>query len=182
MKKLFFIFLLAVIIIPYACTKRYEEDPWTMHFVRMRKRITGEWHMKKILIDEQEFSHLIEMENDTFFSVYEFKEFTKKKNGGDVVMKTKNKKYLQEYIYFHLNKSETNNNSIYFTGNNTGLTLGPINYFEPARIDSTFDYGSQTNYIIIGFWYEWEIKKLTRKQMHLSIYVDFKHYELFFEK
>lgn len=175
--------LLLTSLWPTACTKRYEEDPFTVRFLSLKKRLTGEWKMQKILIDAKDFSYLIEMENDTFYAIYEFKEFSKKYYGGKVLLKTKNKSYIHNYsIKYSLNRLETNNNSISFSGRTPGIKIGPINNFEPARIDTTFDIGSQTPNLSIGFWYEWDIKKLTNKQMHIAIYANLKYYELFFEK
>lgn len=176
MKKLFFIFLLAVIIIPYACTKRYEEDPWTMHFVRMRKRITGEWHMKKILIDGQDFTHLIYTDTVPFYSVYVFSGYRRDLLEGDVILKTLDGKYSTNYkdITFDLTKGEFGHKETIIFQHIGGLQLNIFSYGAINKIWKEGDNPSIT--------YPWRILKLTQKEMHLQTTYDNQTYDLFFEK
>jgi hypothetical protein len=178
--KLLFLFLVLASLLPNACTKRYEEDPWTMHFVRMRKRITGEWHMKKILIDGQDFTHLIYLDTVPFYSVYVFSGYRRTLHTGDVILKTNDGKHETQYkdiaFEFTGNKSLYSLDKIYFIQDPTIYiySFGPINNFLPLS--------SQMGNPLYGKYLDWVILKLTPKEMHLQTTYVNQTYDLFFEK
>jgi hypothetical protein len=177
--KLLFLFLVLASLLPTACTKRHEEDPWTMKFISLKSRLKGEWHMKKILIDEQDFSHLIEMENDTFFSVYTFTKisiraktpYIDKGLEGYLELQTLNKKFLIDrfvlppiLFYLYINKKES---KLVIRTGKLVPNFGPINNFYHPNSTTALS---------------WEILKLTPKEMHLQTTYNSQEYDIYFEK
>jgi hypothetical protein len=166
------IIIVILIILGFGCTKRYEEDPFTARFFSMKKRLTGEWYMKKILIDEQDFSHLIEMENDTFYAIYKFSDFSKNLYAikGKIEIKTINEKFISNQ-----------------SGRDLFFYLYPENKYEyicfrGKSILSTNKYGIINNFDFGNPYLAWQIDKLTLKKMHLHATYDSREYDLFFEK
>ncbi|CAG0988311.1 MAG: hypothetical protein HND27_10135 [Bacteroidetes bacterium] len=166
-KKLLFLFLVLASLWPTACTKRYEEDPFTMHFVRMRKRIIGEWHIKKILIDSEDYTHLLYMDTVPFYSTYICSEYTKYKywTQGRLEVRTIDNEYKINTMRFVF--EGTKFNTIYFELLKPTMlkkyTYGPLNEFG-------------------GILPHWAILKLTKKEMHLGYNEKNKLYEIYFEK
>ncbi len=166
-----FILLFFSFYMIYSCSKRHENDPFTVQFKSLKKRIIGEWHMKKIMIDDEDFSYLIEMENDTFFSIYTIFEFNGAEQKGKMEVKTKNEKFLIDrfvypsiVIYYN---SKRKNSEILFTRFSPIPSYGPINDFYYAN-----NIRPPT----------WEILRLSRKEMLLRTLFNNQIYEISFEK
>jgi hypothetical protein len=171
--KLLFLFLVLASLLPNACTKRFEEDPFTMHFVRMRKRITGEWHMKKILIDGQDFTHLIYTDTVPFYSIYVFSEYSRIPKKGTLEIKSYDNRFIIDkyaFRYLKYNMSLDKQKTIsFYTVTPTNDTLSDIFSYGPIN-----KFGGNTS--------SWNIWNLTKKNMHLSTNFQNQYYELFFEK
>jgi hypothetical protein len=151
-------FPILFILFIFACSKRYDEDPFTMHFTGLKKRISGEWHMKKILIDGQDFTHLIYMDTVPFYSVYVFGAFRKENGLGEMIAKT-----------YDENFSTNEKDLSFLLGNNS------ISFAQNPAI-SVYSYGA------INRSYRWNVLQLTKKEMHLQTMYDNQTYDLFFEK
>lgn len=177
--KFLFLFLVLTSLWPTACTKRYEEDPFTMHFVRMRERINGDWHMKKILIDGKDFTYIMYNDSVPFYSIYELSGYRRTLHEGDVILKTYDSKYITKYkdVTFQLigKKGKSGRDKMYFIQSHINLyPFGPINNFLP--------FSTQMGDPLYGIYLEWDILKLTKKEMHLKIEYNNQIYELYFEK
>lgn len=155
MKKLFVLMLIFCI---FGCSKRHDEDPFSMHFVGLKKRISGEWHMKEIQIDKQDFTHLMYIDTVQFYSVYVFGAYRKENGMGEMIAKTYDEKF------------STNKQDVGFKLYNQRISFAK----NPAI--SVYSYGA------INRTYSWDVLKLTNKKMHLHTMYDNQEYDLFFEK
>lgn len=93
MKTLFYT---AVILFFYfGCSKRHENDPWTVIFKSLKNRIEGKWEMKKIIINGNDSTFLIETTNYPFYSVYSIKIYDKSESHlfGNLEIETINRNY-----------------------------------------------------------------------------------------
>ncbi|NUM50985.1 MAG: hypothetical protein HUU48_07695 [Flavobacteriales bacterium] len=177
--KLFLLLLVLGSLWPAACTKRYEEDPFTMHFVRMRKRITGEWHMKKILIDGADYTNLIYNDSTPLYSIYVFSSYRRTLHVGDMILKTHDSNYSTNYkdvaFAFIGKKGNEGLDKIYFMQH-------PINNYSFGPINNFFPLSSQMGNPLYGTYLQWDIKKLTKKEMQLLIDYNNQKYEIYFDK
>jgi hypothetical protein len=159
---------LLLVALLFSCSKRYEDDPITMKFVALKKRIEGEWHIEKILIDEQDYTYIIDVDSLKIYSIYDFDKPAPYTGGITIYNKDKTLKYgwFQYSIFYKENEN------LIFKGT-------PQTYLDSTG--TVPSYGAINN-IGSGVDLPWEIKKLTKKEFHLVTNYQSKQYELFFTK
>ena len=99
--KFFFVFFILAALLT-GCRKKYEEDPFTMRFVNLGKRIEGEWSINKILIDGADSTSIIYVDSLQIFSTYIFSNYSHTYSSGSLKAKTYNGLYFYEYLEFKL--------------------------------------------------------------------------------
>lgn len=168
-------FFLGLILCSLSCSKRYDEDPITMKLVGLQKRILGEWQIAKILIDQNDYTSIIDVDSLQIFSIYHFSNYSNHHGIGKLEVKTKNEKHSYNRLEFAFNQSDRNNSVVFYLSENADswdyllknkiiIPFGPINEF------AGFAAGP------------WDIFKLTKKEFHVSQIVNSIKYELFFKK
>lgn len=167
-----FFWLILFLFCDLSCRKKYEEDPWTMRFVNLGKRIEGEWSIQKILIDGADSTSIIYVDSLQIFSTYIFSHYSRNYGKGSLEVRTHNDVYQFDGLFF-IFSNENDLNTIGF-GYSSGIGPG-TNLLN----NNIIPYGPIHNY---GKGIEWKIHKLTKKEMHLSTIYISKQYELFFKK
>jgi hypothetical protein len=163
-------YLITFFIITFlSCNKRYEDDPYKMKFISLKKRIEGTWVINKIVIDGIDSSQLLSVDSLDIYNRYTFDTFSKQYTDGSLsVYRDKTNRSFKSLTYDFLSDGKRieltiNNVSLDSVRLKTFKPYGPINSFAPNK-------------------YYWEIKRLTKEEFIISINENYKIYELQFKK
>lgn len=184
-----FLFLITLL---FSCGERYEEDPITVVFRGESKRILGEWHINKILIDNIDSTSLIYVDSLKICSYYKFEKYDKTYDSRFLyIKKEKDKDYYNFHRYptgvntFTNNisywwKNGTENSPIIFEhgGYEIWVTAG---YFKPYGPIGNFGNLNSGNSTFSGL-ITWLIKKLTTKEFIIQTTFKNRLYEIQFKK
>ena len=165
--KLINIFFLILIL--SGCSTRYEDDPLSMKLVSIKKRLSGTWDIKQILINGVDSTQLIYIDSLKIFSKYSFSSF----NGPD----SDHRQVL---------KIETYNSYLKYDRLNFYIGHGHIEFhWRGYSWDSLVIHKTIIPHGAINLFdgnISWTIQKLTKKDFHITDNYNNKKYEIFFHK
>lgn len=173
-KSLLACLFLGSLFLFFGCSKRYDEDPITMKFVSLKKRISGEWKISKILINGADSTSIIDVDSLQIFSTYIFTSYSNNHRDGNLEVKTKNRNHTYNRLEFIFAQTDKSNSIVFYPADNADSW----DYLLQKKI--IIPYGPINNFYTLT--HNWDIHMLTKKEMHLSINESNKKYELFLKK